>query len=153
MNCFRIRAWLWMMLDFAWILCIFHTVFGLLAPFERWIGCSLLEHCLQQKTLWQLTEHGVTEEGDAPIHYPSLCVWVSRTTRARSTVNTCIHTCRRVNTSRNIASRTWTHSQSLSLSHTHAHTHALDEEQAIMMLLLIQCWAESPHCAVVINGN
>ncbi len=126
MNCYGVRAGFRIMLDFALfcVLCVFHTVFWTGGTFfERWIGCSLPEHCLQQKTLWQLTEHVVTEEGDAPIHYPSFCVWVSRTTHARLSVNTCTHTRRRVNTSRNIGSFTWTHSQSPSLSHTHAHTH------------------------------
>lgn len=52
-----------MILDSAEFRVLSTIVFGLVAPFERWIVCSLLKHCLQQKTLWQLTEHGVSEEG------------------------------------------------------------------------------------------
>lgn len=61
---------------------------GVVARFERWIRCSLLEHCLQQKTLRRLTEHRVTEEGDEPIYNPSFYVLVSRATHAHLSVIT-----------------------------------------------------------------
>ena len=91
------------------------------------MGRSLLEHCLRQKTLWQLTEHGVTEQGDAPIYYPSfLCCSQSHRTCTLKCAHTHTHTHRGVNTRRN---RSLLHMKPqsifVSLSHTHtdAHTH------------------------------
>lgn len=126
---------------------------GLVAAFERCIRCSLLEHCLQEKTPWQLTEKRAIEEGVGPIHNPSFNVIASHNTQAQLSVSLS-RTCKYAQSEDKeepLASHRCTLSQSL--PRAHSNTHTLDREQAIMMPLLIQRWAESPHCAVVINGN